>query len=120
MYSRVFFVIDALDECQISHDCRKRFLPELFSLQAKCGVNIFATSRFIPEITENFKGCISLEIRASDYDVEGYVDGHISSLPSFVGRSSDLQKEVKTEIVKAVDGMYAVLMVLTYTNSNSS
>jgi hypothetical protein len=35
-----------------------------------------------------------------------YLDGHMSSLPSFVLRSPDLQEEVKTDIVKAVEGMY--------------
>jgi hypothetical protein len=115
MYSRVFFVIDALDECQVSHNCGKRFLSELFSLQAKCGANLFATSRFIPEVTENFQGSISLEIRASEHDVRRYVDGHMSYLPSFVARTPDLQEEVRTGIVKAVDGMYVVLIVLIYT-----
>jgi hypothetical protein len=90
MYSRVFIVIDALDECQVSRNCRKTFLLELFSLQAKCRANLFATSRLIPEITDNFKGSISLEIRASEHDIGRYVDGHISYLLSFVGRSLDL------------------------------
>ena len=58
-----------------------------------------------------------MEIRASEHDVRRYVDGHMSQLPSFVGRSLDLQEEVKTEIVKAVDGMYVVL-ILIYANSN--
>lgn len=105
MYSRVLLVIDALDECQVSNNCRKTFLSELFSLQASCGTNLFATSRFVPEITENFRGSPLLEIRASPHDVRRYVDGHMSYLPSFVGRSPDLQEEVKTEIVNAVDGM---------------
>lgn len=38
------------------------------------------------------------------------MDGFVSYLPSFVGRSLDLQEEVKIEIVKAVDGMYVALM----------
>jgi hypothetical protein len=109
IYSRVFFVIDALDECQVSRNCRKTFLSELLSLQAKCGANLFATSRFIPEITENFQGSILLEIRASEHDIRRYVDGHMSYLPSFVERSPDLQEEVRTGIVKAVDGMYVFL-----------
>ena len=114
MYSRAFIVVDALDECQVFHNCRKRFLSELFSLQAKCGANLFATSRFIPEITEFFQGSISLEIRASEHDVRRYVDGHTLYLPSFVGRSPDLLEEVKTGIVKAVDGMYVVLSPYLY------
>jgi Cdc6-like AAA superfamily ATPase len=117
IYSRVFLVIDALDECQISHNCRRTFISELLRLQANCGTNLFATSRFIPDITENFRGSLLLEIRASTHDVRRYVDGYMSSLPSFVGRSLDLQEEVKTEIVKAVDGMYVVLTALISTNT---
>jgi Cdc6-like AAA superfamily ATPase len=106
MYSRAFIVVDALDECQAIDGCRSRFLSEIFNLQAKSRANIFATSRFIPEITERFEGSMSLEIRASEHDVRRYVDGHMSHLPSFVGRSLDLQEEIKAEIAKAVDGMY--------------
>jgi len=106
MYSRAFIVVDALDECRASNGCRSRFLSEIFNLQAKSKANIFATSRFIPEITERFEGSMLLEIRASEHDVRRYVDGHMSHLPSFVGRSLDLQEEIKAEIVKAVDGMY--------------
>lgn len=106
IYSRVFIVIDTLDECQVSYNCRERFLSELFSLQTKYGATLFATSRFIPEITEKFRGSISLEIQASEHDVRRYIDGYISNLPSFIRRSPEFQEEVKTEIVKAVDGMF--------------
>jgi Cdc6-like AAA superfamily ATPase len=105
-YSRTFIIIDALDECQVSDDGRRRFLSEIFILQANTGANFFATSRFIPEIIKDFEGCISLEIRASDGDVQRYLDGHMSMLPSFVSRSLDLQEEIKTEIIKAVNGMH--------------
>lgn len=37
LYSRVFIVVDALDECQFSGD-REAFLSEIFNLQANCGV----------------------------------------------------------------------------------
>jgi hypothetical protein len=79
---------------------------EIFNLQAKSKANIFAISRSIPEITERFEGSMLLELRTSEYDVRRYVDGHISHLPTFVGRSPDLQEEIKAKIVKAVDGMY--------------
>ena len=118
MYSRVFIIIDALDECQVTHGCQETFLSELFSLQAKCGANLFVTSRFIPDITSKFQGSVSLEIRASEDDVRRYVDGHISHLPSFVRRSLDLQEEVKTYVVEAVDGMYVAPILLIYAQSN--
>ncbi|PVH90366.1 hypothetical protein DM02DRAFT_500703, partial [Periconia macrospinosa] len=106
VFSRVFIIVDALDECQATDGYRIRFLSDLFSLQAKSGANIFTTSRFIPEITEKFKGSIALEIVASDEDVRRYLGGHMSRLPGFVGRNEELKEEIKTEIVKAVDGMF--------------
>jgi hypothetical protein len=106
IYSRAFIIVDAIDECQVSDGCRTKFLLGIFKLQPKTRANLFITSRFIPEITEKFEGRVSLEIRASNEDVEQYLDGHISQLPAFVSRNNDLQKEIKTEIGKAVDGMY--------------
>ena len=105
-YSKSFIIIDALDECQITDGRRKRFLSEIFNLQAKTGASIFATSRYIPEITNEFKGATSLEIRASSDDVQRYLDGHMSQLPTCVSHNYALQEEIKVEIIKAVDGMY--------------
>ncbi|KAF4630324.1 hypothetical protein G7Y89_g7821 [Cudoniella acicularis] len=106
MYSRVFFIVDALDECQTSGDCQARFLSELFNLQTKTGANIFTTARFIPEVTEKFREKPSLEIRADKNDIQRYLSGHMSQLPQFVGCRSDLQEEIKTGIIKAVGGMF--------------
>jgi Cdc6-like AAA superfamily ATPase len=105
MYSRVFIVVDALDECQASDRCRSTFLSELFGLQAKTGANFFATSRPIPDIEGEFKGCLTHEILASDEDVCRYLDGQMPQLPKFVLSLPELQKEIKTEITSAVEGM---------------
>jgi hypothetical protein len=104
-YSKCFIIIDALDECQVSDGGRQQFLSAIFNLQAKTGASLFAISRFIPDIEIEFEGTASLEIRASDEDVRRYLNSHISRLPSFVSRSVDLQDEIQTEIIKAVDGM---------------
>jgi Cdc6-like AAA superfamily ATPase len=90
MYSRVFIIIDALDECQASDGCRARFLSEIFTLQAKTGANLFATSRHISNIEKEFEGSTLLEIRASEEDVRRYLDGHMLRLPGFVTRSPEL------------------------------
>jgi Cdc6-like AAA superfamily ATPase len=111
-FSKTFIIIDALDECQVTNGSRMKLLSEILYLQTKIGVSLFATSRYIPEITKNLEGCVSLEIIASDKDVQRYIDGHILQLPSFVLRSPDLQEEIKTEITKAVDGMYVVSHVI--------
>ena len=112
MYSRAFIVVDALDECQVSDGCRSRFLTEIFFLQSKCGASIFATSRFIPEITSKFSQSLSVEIRASDEDVRRYLEGHIRQLPSFVERNQLLREEIKNKISEAVDGMYVFKLMI--------
>ncbi|KAF5227359.1 hypothetical protein FAUST_11836 [Fusarium austroamericanum] len=106
MHSRVFIIIDALDECLASDGCRTRFLSELFNLQTRHGTNIFATSRFIPEIMDSFETSLSIEIRASPDDVARYLEGHIEQLPSFVQHDRQLQEEITTGISEAVDGMF--------------
>ncbi|KAK2593679.1 hypothetical protein QQS21_008622 [Conoideocrella luteorostrata] len=106
MYSRVFVIVDALDECQASGNCRKKFLTELFDLQKRHGTNIFATSRFIPDIMEQFKARVSLEIRASTNDVTRYLECHIKELPSVVQKDQQLQDEITTGISEVVDGMF--------------
>ena len=107
-YSRVFIIVDVFDECQIPDGCRQIFLSSLFNLQAKCGANLFVTSRPISTIEKEFEGNSKLEIRASEEDVRKYLNSQLFRLPRFVGRSPELQEEIKTDIVKAVDGMYVV------------
>lgn len=107
IYSRIFIIVDALDECQHSDGCRQEFLTQLFSLQGKCGANLFMTSRFIPEIVDRFKtASVSLEIRANTKDIERYLEGHIEQLPRCVQQDPKLRQKITTEISGAVDGMY--------------
>ncbi|PVH70410.1 ankyrin [Cadophora sp. DSE1049] len=105
-YSRVFIIVDTLDKCQISDGCRQRFLLSLFNFQVTCRANLFTTSRPISSIEKEFEGNSKLKIRASEEDVRRYLEGHMFRLPGFVARSFELQKEIKTDIVNAVDGMF--------------
>jgi hypothetical protein len=119
LYSQVFIIVDALDECLISDGCRQQFLSALFNLQAKCGANLFATSRPISSIEKEFEGNSKLEIRASEEDVRRYLEGHMFRLPGFVARSPELQEEIKTDIVKAIDGMYVIYFEQKLSHANS-
>ncbi|KAK3935253.1 hypothetical protein QBC46DRAFT_462179 [Diplogelasinospora grovesii] len=95
IFSRVFLIIDALDECHQS-----KLLTEMFNLSAKRGANVFVTSRFIPEVTEMFDRRTYLEIRASKRDIEMYLEGNMPQ------KFHQLQDEIKTSISDAVDGMF--------------
>lgn len=105
-FSRVFFIVDALDECQTTDGCRSKLLSEMFSLRVKTGANLFATSRPILDIKKEFKSYVSCEILASPEDVRRYLNGHMSQLPGFVKQRPDLQEEIKTAITGVVEGMY--------------
>ncbi|KFX88524.1 hypothetical protein V490_07578 [Pseudogymnoascus sp. VKM F-3557] len=105
-FSTAFIVIDALDECRVSDGGQAKFLSEILRLQTVTKANLFVTSRFIPHIVEEFQGAVSLEIRASDGDVQRYLDEQLPRLPPFVRRNLDIQEQIKAEIVKAVDGMF--------------
>lgn len=105
-YSRVFIAIDALDECQTIRSSRGAFLKEMFALRAKVAVNLFVTSRVIPEITSEFNSAVWLEIRAIDDDVRRYIKGNIEQLPNFVSRSPQLQAEIEDKIAQSVQGMF--------------
>jgi len=105
MFSKVFIIIDALDECRTIDGCRTRLLTEIFLAQDKSTANIFATSRFLPDVMERFEGSIPLEIRATEEDVRRYLDGCMFRLPAFVVRNRDLQEEIKSGIVLLVKGM---------------
>jgi Cdc6-like AAA superfamily ATPase len=106
-YSRIFFIVDALDEC--SGKSRKKFLSEIFNLQTIARANLFVTSRFLQEVEKEFKESITLQIRANDVDVGNYLDEQLRNFRSLVSKSFPLQEEIKTRITKAADGMYAKL-----------
>ncbi|CAG7985687.1 unnamed protein product [Penicillium nalgiovense] len=113
-FAKVYIVIDALDECRMNDGSRTRFLDAMFELQDARNINLLATSRFIPDITERFKEKPTLEIRASMADVTRYLQGNLAMLPAFVSRNLDLQTEISTDITRAVDGMF--LLAQLYLN----
>ena len=104
-FSKVFIVLDALDECINSHDTKDVLGSSLRDLTSKADVNLLVTSRFIPEATCVFEDCHQLEIRAEVEDVKTYVLGNLSRLPKFVLRHMDLQDAIVDAVAKAVDGM---------------
>ncbi|KAL4939348.1 hypothetical protein BDV06DRAFT_225090 [Aspergillus oleicola] len=102
--SRVFIVVDALDECEST--ARESLLAAIHSLQDRYNVNFLATSRYIPDTIAAFESCPSLEIRATMEDVWRYLRSQLSRLPSFVARNKELQCEIIAEVSKAVGGMF--------------
>ncbi|KAI9926266.1 hypothetical protein MW887_004730 [Aspergillus wentii] len=105
-YSRVFIMVDALDEYNMTSGSLTKFLTELFNMQSKHNINLFATSRHNPVIQSAFENSLIQEIRARNEDVQSYLLSHLHQLPSFVSRNSQLQNEIIEAISESVDGMF--------------
>ena len=75
--SKVFIIVDALDECPESNRTRKSFLAEIRKLQPT--VHLLITSRHIPAIEREFETAAKIEIRASDEDVRKRLESRIES-----------------------------------------
>jgi hypothetical protein len=102
-YSKVYVVVDALDEC-LNEDCTQ-LLAILRNLQSKGNLSFMATSRFIPEVENEFTSLPRLPIRADGSDVKRFVAGQIHRLPRFVQRDNKLQEAIQDGISTAVKGM---------------
>ncbi|CVK84594.1 related to ankyrin [Fusarium proliferatum] len=103
LFTRVYIIVDALGELNAIDGCRNRFLQEIFKVQAQGCAKFFATSRFIPEITEKFGGGKTIKISAQDEDVRSFLDGKISQSAQLLQTHREM---IKTEISKAADGMF--------------
>ncbi|KAF3809380.1 hypothetical protein GCG54_00011579 [Colletotrichum gloeosporioides] len=105
-FTKVYVLVDALDECRGDEGYRDTLLTTILGLNETVNVSFFATSRHIPEIESYFDGAPSIEIQATDEDVMKFLDGHIYKLPQAVRRNKELQGEIKHSIVQAVQGMF--------------
>ncbi|KAH8911813.1 ankyrin [Coniochaeta sp. PMI_546] len=105
--ARVFVLVDGLDEYS---DGRDKLLGTLLRLQATYQVNLFATSRYIPDIVGHFEDMPRLEIRATDQDIktylEGYLEAHIGEISSLIRKDHALQRDIVDAITEAADGMF--------------
>ncbi|CZR48608.1 uncharacterized protein FPRO_04068 [Fusarium proliferatum ET1] len=107
LFSKVFLVVDALDEWQAGDDARLYSLPgELLFLQRKLAINLLATSRPLPLITNQFDSYPSLSIIAQQEDIDAYVDNFGWSESSCIGKIPGLRNMVKEIMSRLVKGMF--------------
>ncbi|KAF2786525.1 hypothetical protein K505DRAFT_289577, partial [Melanomma pulvis-pyrius CBS 109.77] len=112
-YPTVYLVIDALDECKTSDGTCRQFLAKIRDLQAGQDLRLMATSRFIPDIMDEFEESFKLEVQASKEDVKRFVAAQTYRLPRCIQRDPALQEMVQDKIVEAVDGMFLLARLHT-------
>jgi hypothetical protein len=102
-WSRLFLIIDALDECSEEDDTRRRILDGLCSLRGSKTVNIIVTTRPIPTILSEFP--TYLEIRASRTDIQKFLEAQMGRFTKRIMAEKNLQADIITGILDAAEGM---------------
>ncbi|KNG84003.1 hypothetical protein ANOM_007784, partial [Aspergillus nomiae NRRL 13137] len=100
--NRAFLVVDALDEC--SDETHKGLLKTIRKLQDNTRLGFMATSR--PSLEREIQGALRLEIRASQNDIESYLDDRFQELSKCAQQNSGLKEKIKQQICEAADGMF--------------
>jgi hypothetical protein len=106
VYSKVFIIVDALDECPEDEGRRANLLRALLSLPKM--VNLMVTSRPLATFETDLKGMTRLDILADDRDVRMYVEGRIPQerrLARHVRNDPTLHDILMETIVNSAKGM---------------
>jgi hypothetical protein len=109
-WNLVFLFLDALDECTEEHDVRQGVLERIEMLTSHApNLNIFATSRELPEIRESMDvlGFESLRVTTSavNADIQIYVARQLSRDRNFRKFGPATLGMIKTTIIGKADGM---------------
>ncbi|KAF5689763.1 ankyrin repeat protein [Fusarium circinatum] len=126
-HSKVYLIVDALDEYGPSGSSRESFLSLLRKLQRRHKINVLMTSRFdtriIAEIDNIFGNVIELEILGSTEDIARYVEHNLSILPSAIKGNKSLNEDIIKKISESAKGMFLLaqiyLKLLSYKTSET-
>lgn len=105
-FSRVFIVVDALDECSENDDVRHLFLDQLRYLSPN--ISLLVTSRHIPSLDRALEDATTLEIRANDEDLRTYLQARIEDqalMSSHCKEDPSLKDAVISNIIDKANGM---------------
>ncbi|KAM0799116.1 ankyrin repeat-containing domain protein [Usnea florida] len=105
--TRVYIIIDALDECTQTNGVRDE-LFEGVTMLPEC-VSIMITSRYIPDLEILLENALRLDIRAHDEDVHIHVVSRLKAEKHWARRirlDSGLQSKIAKSIVERTHGMF--------------
>ncbi|KAJ4106327.1 hypothetical protein NW761_000195 [Fusarium oxysporum] len=121
LFSKVFMVVDALDEWRATEHADLYSLPgELLHLQRKLAMNLLATSRPIPLIANQFNNYPSISITAQQQDIYAYVDNFRWPESSCIGKIAGLRGLVKKVLSQIVKGMFLLARLYLHSLENET
>jgi NAD-specific glutamate dehydrogenase len=109
-FTRVFIVIDALDEC-FPEQVQVDLLESIHSLVVTLHAKAMVTSRHIPSIESTIHANITLEIKAMETDVRSHAKARIYSnntLKRLITKAPSMEEKVISAVVEKAQGMYVV------------
>ncbi|KAK6981179.1 Arp ankyrin repeat protein [Favolaschia claudopus] len=109
-YSRIFLVIDALDE--FSNPERVVFLQELAKIVMRFPVHLLITVRPHIVLYTYFSQIQRVEIGAKEEDITLYVEDQLKILPnvmSMINARPNLPQEIKQGVIRDVNGMFLLV-----------
>ncbi|KAH0536013.1 hypothetical protein FGG08_007096 [Glutinoglossum americanum] len=104
-YTKVSFIVDALDEC--SEEVRWGLVEKLRGFKPK--VHLMITSRFLDSIEEELEGFERLDIKANRADIELFIDQQIlknKNLRRIVEKSPAIRDDIKEGVVRTAEDMF--------------
>lgn len=97
-FSKVFVIIDGLDECPDS--ARKVLLAKVREIQP--WIRTFITSRFLPSIEQGLTDAVRIEIQPSDDDIRKYLEQRLKkweSMKNHIKKDPSLSSTIVDSIV---------------------
>jgi hypothetical protein len=108
--SKVYLLVDALDECPEDHETRQSVLARIERLtQDAPNLRVFATSREMDRIRKSMEALIAEPLRvttlAVDDDIQIYLAKEISRDRSLYALSPEMRTLIESTIASQADGM---------------
>ena len=95
MYTKVYIIVDALDECPEVNGTRVKLLKALRSLAGS--VNLMVTSRDLTSIEQQLLDAPRLRIRADDGDMTKYIESQLDYHPHLAKIRANITKKILTK-----------------------
>ncbi|KAL7928629.1 hypothetical protein V8C35DRAFT_317810 [Trichoderma chlorosporum] len=106
-FSKVFIIIDALDECTDADDVRFILLTELKKLKHR--MCLLVMSRPIPDLEQLLEGAIRLNVEASLIDIKNYLQQRLEGTRSIQRHLADepsLRDRIVSVVIQKIKGMF--------------
>lgn len=108
-YDKIYFVLDAIDECSNDPRDREDLIKRLKELPDN--VQVMLTSRPIRDIENEFRDAIQVKIQAQHSDIEKYVSARLQREKSFIRHikaDPSLRPRILSRILDSSQGMYVI------------